>query len=107
MDPDWASSDQFFAAIRDVVLEANVSDSIYVHGHNNLAFYRKWELIRFRDEIFTVLRDPISRVISQVNYVLTRIFSDEVPVAPDTRGWRDEFGIDDNQLAEAKDPMGV
>jgi hypothetical protein len=102
LDPDWASSDQFFAAIRDVVLEVNVSDSIYVHGHNNLAFYRKWELIRFRDEIFTVLRDPVSRVISQVNYVLTRIFSDEVPVAPDTRGWRDEFAIDDNQLTEAK-----
>jgi hypothetical protein len=102
IDPDWASSDLFFSAIRDLVLEANMSDSIYVHGHNTLSFYKSSDLIRFRDEIFTVIRDPISRVISQINYVLTRIFSDEVPIAPDTRGWRDEFGIEDNNLKEAK-----
>jgi Sulfotransferase family len=101
LDPEWASTEDFFAAIRDIVLETNISESIYVHGHNPLSFYKSWDLIRFQDEIFTILRDPIARVISQINYVLTRIFSDEIPVTPDTRGWRDEFGIRDDKLQEA------
>jgi hypothetical protein len=63
LDPSWATANQFFMAIRDIVLETKVSGSIYVHGHNSLAFYRSRKLIRFGDEVFTVIRDPISRVI--------------------------------------------
>jgi hypothetical protein len=51
--------------------------------------------VRADDTVFTVVREPTDRIISQINYVITRIFSEQVPVQPDTAGWRRLFGVED------------
>jgi hypothetical protein len=86
---------QLFLAIKHVVLELGCSDTIFISGHTPLGNYQRWggNGIRCQDHVFTVIRDPLEQILSQVNYTLTRIFSDEAPVPPDTAGWRREFAV--------------
>ena len=44
-------------------------------------------LIRHGDRVFTVVRDPVSIIISQVNYILARVIDDRERNLPDTREW--------------------
>jgi hypothetical protein len=87
--------EQIFLAIKHIVLELACSDTIFVSGHTHLGDYQRWtgNGIRCQDRVFTVVREPLDQIVSQINYTLTRIFSDEVPVPPDTAGWRHEFGV--------------
>ncbi|MBN8898302.1 MAG: hypothetical protein J0H35_08970 [Rhodospirillales bacterium] len=95
IDPDLGSEAAFFAAVKDIVLESAVSEHVYIHGHNTLETYARWGAARPQDHLFTTIREPISLLVSQVNYVLTRMASPETPMAPDTAGWRSIFGVDD------------
>ena len=81
-------SDELFLAIKHIVLELECSDTVFISGHTHLATYQSWagNGIRLQDHVFTVVREPMDRIISQVNYVLTRIFSDRIPIQPDTAG---------------------
>jgi hypothetical protein len=90
---DLASHEAFLLSLKHFALEAEHADTIFVTGHNHLATYKSWQVLRHDDRIFSVLRNPLAQVISQLNYVINRIFSDEVPAQPDTLGWRAEFGI--------------
>lgn len=94
-DPSITSTTELHGAIKDVTLEMLASDRIYVHGHTHLDTYVKWNALRYQDEVFTTIRSPIDQIISQINYVLTRVFSDETPTPHDTSGWRKEFNIQD------------
>ena len=87
---------QVFLALKHIVLEIAHSDTIFITGHTPLGVYQGWagNGIRYRDAVFTVVREPLEQVISQINYTLSRIFSDESPVPPDTAGWRREFAVD-------------
>ena len=95
--------EMLFLAIKHVVLEMAVSDTIFISGHTELGKYELWagNGVRYQDAVFTVVRDPVEQIISQVNYVLTRIFSDEQPTPPDTAGWREEFGVKDIGLYDS------
>ena len=98
LDPVLTSRpEELFLAIKHVVLEIAVSDTIFISGHTHLGTYQSWNGngIRYEDEVFTVVREPIDQIVSQINYVLTRIFTGEGPVPLDTKGWRVEFGVDD------------
>lgn len=89
--------EQLFLAIKHIVLEMAHSDTVFITGHTPLGTYQSWNGngIRFLDDIFTVVRQPLDQILSQVNYTLTRIFSDECPVMADTAGWRKEFEVFD------------
>ncbi len=89
---------QLHDAIKDISLEILASDRIYLHGHTHLQTYVDWGALRFCDEVFTTIRRPSDLIVSQVNYVLTRIFSDEDPIQNDTRGWREEFKISNLEI---------
>ena len=104
---DWAGNEQFVQALKEFRLESDHSDTVFVTGHNHLALYEDWNVLRFADRVFTVLREPVSQIISQVNYVLTRIFSDEAPAAPDTRGWRERFGVEASEAEHSPDDLRV
>jgi hypothetical protein len=93
--PGWLTTEQFHLAVREFVLEAGTSDSIFVRGHNTLDHYRAWRVMRFQDSVFAVLRDPREMIISQINYVMTRMFNMAIPPRPDTVAWRELFGIVD------------
>lgn len=96
-----------FLAIKHIVLEMACSDTVFISGHTHLGTYQKWtgNGIRLQDHVFTVVREPMDRIISQINYVLTRIFSDETPVQPDTAGWRREFQVSDIQIRHSPDAV--
>lgn len=94
-----------FLAIKHVVLEMGCSDTIFISGHTHLGTYQSWtgNGIRAEDQVFTVIREPLDCILSQVNYVLTRIFSVQSPAQPDTVGWRKLFAIEDLDQRESRD----
>lgn len=91
----WTTDNQLFLAIRNAVVGLDRSDQIFVCGHNTLERYRAWRAIRFDDRIFTVVREPLRAILSQVNYVMTRIFIRSDQPQPDTLGWRRVFEVAD------------
>ena len=95
IDPDLTSPADFFSAVKDVVLESALCEHVYIHGHNRLETYVRWGAARPGDELFTTVREPVALVVSQVNYVLTRMASTAHPIGPDTAGWRGVFEVDD------------
>ena len=99
--------DQLFLAIKHVVLEMTCSDTIFVSGHTHLGTYQRWceNGIRFQDRVFTVVREPLQQILSQLNYTLTRIFSDEAPAPSDTAGWRREFHVENLGLRHSRDQV--
>jgi hypothetical protein len=99
--------EQIFLAIKHIVLELPLSDTIFISGHTPLGVYQKWagNGIRYQDHVFTVIREPLEQIVSQINYTLTRIFSDETPIAPDTAGWRREFGVPDDSPRPSGDAI--
>jgi hypothetical protein len=89
----------FFRAVKDLVLESYLSDCIYIHGHTTLKTYAAWGVARPQDHIFTILRDPIAAMISQVNYVVTRMMAEDGPSpAADAMEWRNHFGVNDRSI---------
>jgi hypothetical protein len=93
LDSSITDISSFHSVVKDISLEILAAERIYIHGHTTLNKYTEWKARRFSDEIFTIIRDPVEQIISQINYVLTRIFSNEFPVQADTSGWRNEFEI--------------
>jgi hypothetical protein len=71
-------------------------DTIYTHGHVNLAEYEKWNVIRPTDEVFTIVRPPLDIALSRVNYFLTRLKRDAAAgvFQPDTKGWLKTLGLE-------------
>lgn len=99
--------ERLFLAIKHVVLEMSCSDTIFISGHTHLGAYQRWceNGIRFQDRVFTVVREPLEQILSQLNYTLTRIFSDETPVPSDTAGWRHEFHVENLGLRHSRDQV--
>jgi hypothetical protein len=65
-----------------------------VQGHLTLNYVTQEIGVRFGDEIFTVLRDPVMSAISNANYVTSRLMADPMGNYPDTRQWLDLLGMD-------------
>jgi hypothetical protein len=88
-DPEWFTKADMLRRLARVAGHVRVSDSIFVHGHINLADYLGASLVRPTDHVFTILRDPLAVAISQINYILTR-FDEDIAAGqlrPDTSGW--------------------
>jgi hypothetical protein len=92
-DPAWTPHPRLFQILKRFVTDAHWSDTVYVHGHNTLQWCINNQLIRAGDRVITILRDPQSTLISQVNYILTRMLEDPGGSKPDVRGWRRTFDL--------------
>ena len=79
--------EELFNHLRRVVIEDQETAPILVTGHIPLLWYLNNELIRPTDQIFTIIRDPASRVLSSINYVLTQFLEDRELRSADTREW--------------------
>ena len=88
-DPAWTPKSAMLRRISRVVAHVRTADSIFVHGHINLADHIAAGIIRPTDRIFTVIREPLAAAISQVNYILTRFEEDLTggQLRPDTAEW--------------------
>jgi len=86
-DPQWTNKALLFDKLREIVIRLEGSNNIFINGHIRLNDLLKSQLVRFNDKVFTVVRDPISIVLSQVNYIMTRFIDDPKRELPDTREW--------------------
>ncbi len=93
-EPDWISREKFLEEVKQLSLDLPFCDKVFVHGHFTLSWFVINKLLRHGDHIFTVLRDPVDRIISQINYILTRFSQDPFLHSPDTRDWLNILGRD-------------
>jgi hypothetical protein len=93
---EWTSTQQLFAAIHEVALGLRFSDTILLHGHIRITAAIDGGMVRPTDRIISVIRDPVEIIMSNINYIITRILQDQEAgkEAPDTLGWRRTLGID-------------
>ena len=112
--PEWTSPQQLFAAIHRVAMGLRFSDTILLHGHIRIVAAINSEMVRPTDKIITVIRDPVEIILSNVNYIITRVLQDQESGtdAPDTSEWKRQLGIDrlppdvpDDMLAQLFDTM--
>ena len=89
----WTSTTNLLLCLRDLARQLDKSDSIFVHGHVPLNWYLERQLCRFTDRFFTVVRDPLEIMVSQVNYVFKRFYEAPRCLLPDSREWADLLGI--------------
>jgi hypothetical protein len=92
---EWTSSQRLFEIIQQVALGLRFSDTILLHGHIRIVAAINGELVRPTDNIITVVRDPMEIILSNINYIITRILQDQESGtdAPDTREWKRQLGI--------------
>lgn len=98
--PAWTRTFDLFERLAWFSRLMSLYDSILVTGHVQLPVYAKQKLIRPADSVFTVVRDPVDMVISQVNYVLTRIAADSAAglFGQDTKEWLQMLELDTPDL---------
>ena len=93
--PDATSTKDLFAAVRLAVLGLQFSQSIALSGHVQLNWYLKHGLIRFQDDVFTIIRHPRDRIYSQISYMLTTMVNFRGTHRFDTAGWLTAIGMTD------------
>ena len=92
--PDWTSKQELMEILSGFASIVDFFDFLIVQGHFDLNYIMQEAGLRFGDEIFTVLRDPVMSVVSMANYVASRLMADPMGTYPDTRQWLDELGME-------------
>jgi hypothetical protein len=80
-------TDALFAELAKIMLALERSDSIFVCGHNTLNWYLEKGLVRFGDDVFTVVRNPFQLVVSHVNYAVTLMLDKDETRLDHARFW--------------------
>lgn len=94
-EPEWTSKAHLFAHLGDLTRAAAHSSEIFMSGHVDLTSVLESGLYRFGDEIFTIVREPIERVLSMVNYVVSILGDMSDPLRPDRLTWLNMLGAQD------------
>ena len=92
--PSWTSKQELMEILAGFASIVEFYDFLMVHGHFSLNYVVQEIGVRFGDEIFTVVRDPVMSAISMANYVVTRLMADPSGSYPDTREWLDQLGLE-------------
>jgi hypothetical protein len=97
--PAWTTTNRLFGLLSGLSTMVNFVPDIFIHGHLPFHNYVRTIGIRPHDEVFTVLRDPIEVVISQVNYNIGLLRVDPQAKRPDTRQVMSQLGIEKQDAA--------
>ena len=89
----WTPPERLFTVLHELVLDVGRADGIFVRGHHTLQWFRNNQLNRLGDRLFTIVRDPAERLISEVNYIVRRLSEDRRAAGPDTRRWLSQLGM--------------
>ena len=100
-----ASDEDFLQYLKHLALEIDQCGSIFITGPGHLALYEGWGVLRHEDRIVTILREPVSQAISQINYIVGRILSSDPNMAEDTRNWRQMLQVDDAALHQSREEL--
>jgi hypothetical protein len=90
---DWTSKQELMEILAGFASIIEFYDFLIVHGHLTLNYVVQEIGVRFVDEIFSVVRDPVMSAISMANYVVSRLIADPSGIYPDTRQWLDQLGM--------------
>ena len=90
----WTSKQELMEILAGFASIVEFYDFLMVHGHFSLDYVVQEIGVRFGDEIFTVVRDPVISAISMANYVASRLIADPTGSYPDTREWLDQLGME-------------
>lgn len=102
--PNWTSMAAFYGHLKSLVLQLPRSPNILVCGHNRLQWFITQKLQRMGDRLFAVVREPVSRALSQINYSVAALIHDPIGSRPDTRRWLDMLGRSE---IDPSDPRGL
>jgi len=87
------SPEALFRVLRDFVIDVRDNDTIALSGHERLAYYQEHRLIRPKDWVFTIVREPVALMYSHISYVLTICRSVPVTRRPDGIIWLGLLGL--------------
>jgi len=101
----WTTKESLFSRIAAVMREIYFSPDLFLHGHIELPWVLAHKLLRYGDDIFTIVRDPIASTLSQVNYILTLLLESNTysPPRPDVIAWLRLLGLSqlDPEMSQA------
>ena len=97
-DRGWTDTEAFLRTIARTMGRLQREERVFLHGHITLREYVRLIGLRMDDRIFSILRDPIEQLVSQVNYAISRIVQDPLGQSPDARAVLDTLGL--NRLPE-------
>jgi hypothetical protein len=72
----------------------HVADDLFIYGHIQFGSYVDQAGVRFGDRFFTVIRDPIDLMISQVSDALSQVLREPNAKVGDSRIFLDFLGLD-------------
>jgi hypothetical protein len=75
------------------MLCAPFSNTIAISGHVPLRWYQERNLVRYEDDLFTVVREPRSMIFSYISFILTRLKTFVGTKRNDTTNWLKAIGM--------------
>ena len=91
--PEITQKPDLFAALKEIVLCAPFSNTIAISGHVPLRWYQERNLVRYEDDLFTVVREPRSMIFSYISFILTRLKTFVGTKRNDTTNWLKAIGM--------------
>jgi hypothetical protein len=91
--PHMTPKPDLFRTLREIVAGLPFSDTIAVSGHVPLRWYRDRDLVRFQDDLYTVMREPRSLIYSYISFILTRLKNFAGIKRNDTTQWLKGIGM--------------
>lgn len=86
-EPRWVGKPELYEFLRNFSLSAVGAHEICWSGHVNLPSILEARLYRFGDDMFTVVREPVDRILSMVNYAVGIMADCRFPLRPDRLEW--------------------
>lgn len=105
--PGWFPPSALDEALAKFKIAVERSDTILVDGHNTLRWAISADVVRPMDRLFTIVRDPAAAMMSQINYVTSRMMADPSGKAPDVREWLNRSSINDVEGYQAENVAAI
>jgi len=92
MFPFRTPKSELFERMAALAGQVFAAEALFVFGHIPLNWYIHHRVYRFGDRIFTTVREPMSVIISMVNYIVTVLLSDPEVERQDSAEWLAALG---------------
>ena len=91
--PEVTQKPELFGILKDIALGIASAATIATSGHVPLRWYQEHDLVRYEDDLFTVVREPRSMIYSFISYILTRLKRFSGVKRNDTANWMKAIGV--------------
>ena len=94
-EPSWTGKAQLFSEIKNFVASCINADQIFLGGHVSLNLVLAMGAYRYGDALFTIMRDPVERILSAINYTIKILADDTGYLRPDRQLWTELLELRD------------